>query len=384
MVTGQTTSLRERAQADIFIPFVVTRVAMMVVALAAMAWLPSIQGTQFTHISPSPLIDLWHRWDAGFYTKIALYGYGWQAGLRDGDATFMPLYPLLIGLPLKLLSNPTRVEAAVIGVLLSNACLLGSLFYFDALLTLDGASSRRRRLARWLLLVAPTTIYFSGVYTESLFFLLSLMSIYYARQSRWLIAGLAAFLAAATRVVGWTLIFLLAWEVWQQRKRFSLRSLARGAAVLTPLAPLPMYAGLVGLMLGAPKALFEITRAVWAQGVGVPWRAFTEFFNGPIDFFGWDRSLVDLLFLLVFVLLAIAAFRSRINYGLYGLAILVFPIWSGTLMSIPRYGAVGFPYYDVLAKWVEGHRWRTRALLVSSALIAAYFTARFVTWHWVA
>ena len=71
-----------------------------------------------------------------------------------------------------------------------------------------------------------------------------------------------------------------------------------------PLAPLPMYAGLVGLMLGAPKAYFEITRAVWGQGVGVPWRAFTEFFNGPIDFFGWDRSWVDLLFLLVFVLLA--------------------------------------------------------------------------------
>src|SRR5450759_1296414 len=116
-------------QRDLIKAFIVTRLALIVVAVAAMAWVPSIEGQQFTHISPNPLIDLWHRWDAGFYTKIALDGYGWQVGLRDGDATFMPLYPILISLPLKLLSQPTRIEATLVGVLLSNACLLGSLFY---------------------------------------------------------------------------------------------------------------------------------------------------------------------------------------------------------------------------------------------------------------
>jgi hypothetical protein len=53
MATEQTTSLRERAPADIFMPFVITRIALVVIAVAAMAWVPSIEGKQFTHISPA-------------------------------------------------------------------------------------------------------------------------------------------------------------------------------------------------------------------------------------------------------------------------------------------------------------------------------------------
>jgi hypothetical protein len=245
-------------------------------------------------------------------------------------------------------------------------------------------SPLRRRLAHWLFLLVPTTIFFSGVYTESLFSLLSLVTLYAARRNRRLIASLIGFLAGATRVVGWTLIVPLLWEAWEQCRRSTTPAIARGVAALAPALALPIYAGAIGLARRSPTAYFDISQAQWGQGLGVPWRAFTDFFNGPITLFGWTRSLVDLIFTLAFLALAIQAFRIRIGYGLYLLAGILFPAASGTLSSMPRYVAVLFPAYLVLAQWMDGHRWQTIGVLAISALLAAFFAARFVTWHWIA
>ncbi len=369
---------------DILIAFGVTRVALLVVAVTAMVWLPSIQGEEYRHVSNNLFIDVWHRWDAGFFTKIALIGYGWQAGYHTADAAFMPLYPMLINWPLRFIPNATRADATVVGVAISNVCLLAALFVFDALQQLDEVPPRRRRLASWLFLLAPATIFFSAVYTESLFFFLSLMSIYLARRGSWIIAGLIGFLAGMTRVTGWVLIFPLAWEVWQQRDRSLARSAARGVLAVLPALAFPIYAFAVGIALGNPKALFVITRVEWAQGVGDPLRAVTDFFNGPITWFGWQRSIIDLAFLLVFLVLAIAALRERIGYGLYALGLVLFPMWAGVLTSMPRYVAVAFPVYIVMAKWAVGHRGRTIGLLAISALLAVFVAVRFVTWRWIA
>jgi hypothetical protein len=369
---------------DILIAFIVTRVVLLIVAVSAMVWLPSMQGEEYRHVSNNLFIDVWHRWDSGFFTKIALIGYGWQTGHRTADATFMPLYPMLIGWPLRFLPNATRADATVVGVAVSNACLLAALFVFDALQQLDNVNPRRRRLAQWLFLLAPAAIFFSAVYTESLFFLLSLTSIYLARRGRWMATGPIGFLAGMTRVVGWVLIFPLVWEAWQQRDRSVARSMARGVIAFVPALAFPIYALSVGLALGDPKALFVITRVEWAQGVGDPLRAVIQYFDGPITWLGWQRSIVDLIFTLVFVVLAISALRVRIGYGLYALALILFPVWAGTLVSMLRYGAVAFPVYLVLAKWIEGHRRRTIGLLAISALLAAFVAARFVTWQWIA
>src|SRR5437762_2130602 len=38
------------------------------------------------------LVEPWHRWDSGWYMKIALYGYA----ADDGTIIFAPLYPALV------------------------------------------------------------------------------------------------------------------------------------------------------------------------------------------------------------------------------------------------------------------------------------------------
>ena len=374
---------------EIVVAFGVTRLALIAIALLALVTVPSVSGPQYQHASRQPLIDLWYRWDAGFFVSIARHGYGWMQGDPSGNATFMPLYPLLMGLPLRLAPAATNADAVIVGVIISNACLLIALFVLDALLRLNASAPRARRLALWLLLLNPAAIFFAGVYTESLFLLLSLAAVYAARRERWIIAGLAGFLAASTRVMGWTVAIPLIVEAWQQldrwRKPIGRRALSLTLA-LTPLIALPLYAGVVGLTLHSPTAYFDITRRVWDQGLDVPWRAFVDFFNGPITLYGWQRSWIDLGFAVVGLLLVVPAYRLRRSYGLYQLAAILFPIVSGTLVSMPRYTLVAFPIYMVLARLCASQRrpWAAIGLLILSALLAAFFAARFVTWHWIA
>jgi Gpi18-like mannosyltransferase len=370
---------------DTIVAFAVTRIALVGVALIALALIPTVSGPEYRHVSDQPLVDLWYRWDSGFFTHIARQGYGWQHGQRTADVTFMPLYPLLMSLPLRLMPAATDAEAVIVGVIISNACLLIALFVLEALLRLDHIDIPRRRLALWLVLISPAAIFLAGVYTESLFILLSLVAIYAARRERWIIAGLAGFLAASTRVMGWTVAVPLIAEAWQQRDRWR-KPIGRWALVLAPLIALPLYAGVVGLTLHSPTAYFDITRQTWGQGVGAPWQAIVDFFNGPIALYGWQRSWIDLAFMLMGLALVIPAYRLRRSYGLYQLAAIVFPVISGTLVSMPRYTAIAFPAYIVLAHWASGHRrpWAAIGLLILSALLAAFFAARFVTWHWIA
>jgi hypothetical protein len=198
------------------------------------------------------------------------------------------------------------------------------------------------------------------------------------------VTGPVAFLAGMTRVMGWTLVLPLMWEARSQRKHGPVPLAFRSLAAIAPPLALSLYIWSVGMALSKPTAFFAITESVWKQGAGWPWRAFTEFFNGPMAVFGWRRSLIDLAFTLAFLGLAVWAFRLRPAYGLYALAAIAFPVMSGTLNSMPRYAAIVFPAYIVLAQWANGHRWRILLLMAASALMAAFAATRFVTWHWIA
>jgi len=363
---------------EIVAAFILTRLGLLIIAGAALTWLPAQTGPEYRHISANPLIDMWHRWDAGFFTAIAVNGYGWQHGTPSGDATFMPLYPTLLRQLMRLFPLPTVTAATICGVLLSNVCLFLSLFLFDALLVREARSLHQRRWALWFFLLAPATSFFSGVYTESLYFLLSLLALYYAQRRNWGITGLAGFLAGLTRVTGWTLAVLLLWEAWTQRRWRAV------PGALTPLLALPFYAAVVGNALGAWDALFRVTANVWYQGFGPPLRALGIFFGYPFKALWWQLPWMELAFAVGGLGLAGAAWRQRPGYGMYTALNVLFPLASGTLISMPRYLAIAFPLYGVLAMWAASRRHSGYILLILSATLAACFFARFVNWWWVA
>ena len=95
------------------------------------------------------------------------------------------------------------------GVLISNVAFLGALALLYQLVQLDFSRAVARRTLLYLALF-PTAFYFSAVYSESLFLLVSVGSLYAARRDRWWIAGVLGFLAALTRSQGVLLLIPLA------------------------------------------------------------------------------------------------------------------------------------------------------------------------------
>jgi len=151
-----------------------------------------IPGGYFVHL----LLASSARWDASWYLQIAHSGYG-------GDlarTAFFPLYPLLIHVVAWVVRSPV-----IAGALISLVAFAVALTLLHRLVRLDH-SPRIAQVTVMLMAFFPMALFFSAVYTESLFLALSLATILNARQGRWVWAGVLGMLAALTRDGGVLLI----------------------------------------------------------------------------------------------------------------------------------------------------------------------------------
>jgi Mannosyltransferase (PIG-V) len=145
------------------------------------------------------------RWDSAWYLVIAHYGYRPDLAPfgTSARAAFYPLYPL----GLRTLSD-FGLPPVLAGVALSMFAFALALYGIHRLTALElGASGRpgageTARLAVMLVAFAPMGLYFSAVYTESLYLALSVGLFWCARHGRWALVGLLGAAAAATRNAG--------------------------------------------------------------------------------------------------------------------------------------------------------------------------------------
>lgn len=132
--------------------------------------------------------------DGPHYLFIAENGYVSQ-GDGVNNIVFYPLYPFLTGLLGRLLGGRT----ALAGVILSQVC-------FGASAVLLARLVRREcdwpgcALAAYVLY--PFGFFCLGLFTESLFLLLVIAGLYFIRERKWALAGLAGFLCALCRAQG--------------------------------------------------------------------------------------------------------------------------------------------------------------------------------------
>lgn len=169
----------------------------------------------------SPFLSLWAKWDSQWYIQIVREGY-WFQPLQQSNVAFFPLYPLATPLMM-----PWQVEAkSWAGFLVSNLAFLVTLIFLYKLAEMElGQRDGGRRTVAYLAFF-PTAFFFSCVYTESLFLLLSIACIYWARRRWWLAAAAAGMLAAATRNLGVVLWALATWEWLAARAGSSIGRIA--------------------------------------------------------------------------------------------------------------------------------------------------------------
>jgi hypothetical protein len=382
------------------------------------------------------------RWDAAWYLVIAHYGYRPELGSFTASRTaFFPLYPLGV----RSLTD-LGLAPAIAGVMLSLSALAVGLYCLHRLTALEVARLRLldggevARLAVLLTAFAPMALYFSAIYSESLYLALSVGVFLCARRGRWALAAALGALAAATRSTGVVLLapLLLLYLYGPREDRGPERVAGEGR-------PVPGERSMPSSLVGALRPRYRLRRdALWLAlvpaGLGLymahlafaggdafaPFHAeavWSRHFAGPYGGI-WDgakaalgglRQLLSFqrhhlyyqsgggssfiaaghnLLLFAFLLLAIPAAIGVLRllplaYGVYVLAALAlplsYPVASQPLMSLPRFLVVLFPLNVWLAVRLAARpRVLAHAVLALSGLAMAFFAAEFSTWHWVA
>jgi hypothetical protein len=346
------------------------------------------------------------RFDAAWYLAISDFGY--EVGDR---AAFFPLYPGLAALA-GLLTGSSLLGAIAVSAMSA----LGSLYLLHRLVSLDHDPRATRTT---ILIVAwfPTAFVLSAVYSEGLFMLTSIGSLYAARLGRWPAAGLLGALAAATRSGGVILIVPLL-ILYLYGPRADRRPPAPGTGWRPRHAPrpdflwvlaLPLgllgYMAYLGLATGDPLALFSAQQS-WSRsfvplggivlGTISALSGLFELLPGlePIRGAVSPAQLKDALALRDVVLFGFMvgglwllreAWRrglppAYLAYAACGLALpLSVPAEGHPLQSLPRFEFALFPLWIALALWALERR-RVRSVLVVMGTLLVVWSGLFATW----
>lgn len=358
---------------EVLIDFVATRAAIIVIAELAAVIIGQRAGTHVQE-SQNVLLAVWGRWDAVHYLDIATQGY------QGTNMAFFPLFPLLIRLVGSLAGNHL-----VAGLLISNISFFIGLLYLYKLLQYEYDRAVARR-AIFYVSIFPTSVYFNAVYTESLFFMLTVASFYYMRSRMWWLAGILGFFAALTRVEGVLLVVPFVIE-WLARYRTTP---LRGLHNLIPAALIPLGLSLYMAYLWVLRAdplYFSHVQIHWNRQLAWPWvsiiNAFTKLGHATTGTIVATQAL-ELAFTALIIAVLLGGWHSlRPSYIAYMALSVLIPMSTSNLMSMPRFALVLFPMFAILARW--GSRpWVNNVILAFSLPLLGLFTVLFTNWYWVA
>ena len=190
----------------------IANVLLIGLASRIVVFLSAIIGSTIIGFTPSPglwnlglpIVNLFSRWDAGWYMIIAEKGYPVGNNPVGWEWAWFPLYPISMRIVsytfIGLLSSSQAVALA--GFLISNLLFFVSLVIFYKLSQIVLAKNELAFLSTIFFAFWPGSLFYSCVYSESLFMTFAVGSFYFLEKARTKSAVLAGFLAALTRSNG--------------------------------------------------------------------------------------------------------------------------------------------------------------------------------------
>lgn len=339
-------------------PFIGTRIALLLVGWWSVFFPASPNYPLSTatergwHFSPYRLLDIWGRWDTGWYMSIAKDGYMVHLDhtQQQTNLPFFPLYPMLVRAFLWLVPDGLETDGMIllIGVIVANLSLLGAIYLLYCLAKeISGGDQGIAQRTVLYLLYFPTAFFLSCFYTDATFLLLSVAALYAAQRRQWVWAAIAAGLLSLTRPLGVVMTPILLWFYlsaigWQWRQ-------IRVNVLWLGLAPLPflLYLGWLGWMTGDWLAPINAQQPFF-RGFAWPWQTLIEPINAQSRLISLEQ-----FFVVGFLIVAIVSFWRLPNmaYGLWVIGLIMPFLFTGTLTSALRYILVAAPVFIVLAQW---------------------------------
>ncbi len=321
--------------------------------------------------SGTPVHRVLSVWDGRWYVKIALYGYPTTVPQGDFSAgtgrqvqsavAFFPLYPLLM----RGLDRILPGGAEVAGVVLS--LLIGAVATALVWIVAEKLAGRRvADRAAILFAFSPGAFVLSLVYAEGLLIVLSAGCLLALLERRWVLAGLLAALASASRpnatAVAMACAWAAGWAIWRHRD---------WRAIAAPLlAPLGMVAFFVFLWwhTGETRIWFRVQSQGWGERIDFGLSnlgVFADVFTRPLHN---PNRLVLFASMIAAVVLMVVLIRAKLPgvlnvYALSGLGLVL----ASHINARPRFIFVAFPLVIALAKTIR----RDAAFLVLAAVFAA-------------
>ncbi|NTW14334.1 MAG: hypothetical protein HGA31_04880 [Candidatus Moranbacteria bacterium] len=327
---------------------VIWLVIVNVFALAAHNRFNLNSDTAYTWITPQSfptsqswdLVDLHDRWDTYWYMDIVRNGYHLQEDNTLANVVFFPLYPFLI----KVLGTVLLGNYVLAGWVISMAALLAGCAYFYRLVK-EFHPDIDPELPIVLMLLFPTAFFLNIVYTEALFFLISVACFYYVLRKQFMMAGFFALLGALTHSNG---VFLGLPILWETVRLYGWKDALLSKRIVPMTMPaIGMFSFLLYDYLKFKDFwLFFKIESAWGRSFSINWDHFSTFSHPSIV-----NMCIDISFA-VLIIGAIVLVWKKLSplYSLFMSLTVLAALTSGTLMSIGRYSLVLFPLFILIAK----------------------------------
>jgi hypothetical protein len=357
------------------------RMIAIVICIKALLFLFAIQSYQVIQnqrvAGARGWLEIWNRWDALNYQKLAKFGYS-ATGELQPLLVFYPLYPWTV----RLFAFFTR-DYLVSAFMVSTIASLVTAIVLLRLIELDYAKDLAQR-AVWFLFIFPTSYFLHIGYTESLFIMLALSSIFSARKQRWLLAGLFGAFTCLTRANGLVLLPVLMMEALHQywtTRRWQWQCLWIGVAGL----------GFGGYLLlnkhvtGDAFAFTSLMQQFFYKSLSAPWTGIDNAIGSLMQRQPGEAEMIGMQEL-VFIALGLACtvvswIKLRPVYSVWMTGNWLLFVSVSFVLSVPRYTLTMFPIY-ILFSMLAARRVWLAVITFWSILYLAFFVSLFVCGRW--
>lgn len=371
--------------------FVAWRLLLFVPVFLATLFLPfrenSLYTTLWQYTGKYPIVEHelvypWSNFDGVHYVAIASRWY-------VDEGRFLPFFPVLVGVvaaPLSLIWPivPYGPGTFWAGILVSTLATMLALYFTAKLLHLD-YKTKTVALSLFLLLASPVAFFLACIYSEGLFLLLSVLTLYCARKQRWFMASVLAMVLSVTRLSGILIILPLLWEYYELEIKPSKKLAWKNITKLAWFAIIPVLLLIYGwfnyvkwgdfLYFVNAHGLLGNSREV--SGLVFPlvtiYRYLRIFTTVSVNQYEFWIALLEFGTLIYAVWSLFLAWKTKIrpSYMLFSVAMLALPLFSGTLSGLPRYILPIFPFFLAQALWFEKVRetWRGKKTAPGTTLL---------------